>query len=68
MTRFQTLWIQMRKNKPLDESPKSDQTSGMKMVVYSKYNDLEGLLIKNTYLAIFEPFNQFKSHLMIRPV
>ncbi|MFS8026253.1 hypothetical protein Hanom_Chr16g01484651 [Helianthus anomalus] len=30
MTRFQTLWIQMQKNKPLDESRKTDQTSGTK--------------------------------------
>ncbi|MFS8032664.1 hypothetical protein Hanom_Chr17g01560371 [Helianthus anomalus] len=40
MTKFQTFWIQMRKNKPLDESRKSDQTSGTKMafhlVFYSK--------------------------------
>ncbi|MFS8027951.1 hypothetical protein Hanom_Chr16g01504781 [Helianthus anomalus] len=25
--RFQTFWIQMRKNKPLDESRKTEQTS-----------------------------------------
>ncbi|MFS7932965.1 hypothetical protein Hanom_Chr04g00374171 [Helianthus anomalus] len=28
MAKFQTLWIQMRKKKPLDESRKTDQTSG----------------------------------------
>ncbi|MFS8022792.1 hypothetical protein Hanom_Chr16g01443621 [Helianthus anomalus] len=28
MARFQTFWIQMRKNKPLDESRKTGQTSG----------------------------------------
>ncbi|MFS7951055.1 hypothetical protein Hanom_Chr07g00590451 [Helianthus anomalus] len=42
MARFQTFWIQMRKNKPLDRSPKTDQTSGTKIAfyskVYSKYN------------------------------
>ncbi|MFS7983604.1 hypothetical protein Hanom_Chr11g00976421 [Helianthus anomalus] len=27
MARFQTFWIQMRKNKPLDESHKTSQTS-----------------------------------------
>ncbi|MFS7960608.1 hypothetical protein Hanom_Chr08g00705071 [Helianthus anomalus] len=27
ITRFQTFWIQMRKNKPLDESCKTGQTS-----------------------------------------
>ncbi|MFS7961378.1 hypothetical protein Hanom_Chr08g00714301 [Helianthus anomalus] len=30
MARFQTFWIQMRKNKPLDESRKTGQTSGTK--------------------------------------
>ncbi|MFS8009185.1 hypothetical protein Hanom_Chr14g01281681 [Helianthus anomalus] len=29
MARFQIFWIQMRKNKPLDESHKTSQTSGM---------------------------------------
>ncbi|MFS8005763.1 hypothetical protein Hanom_Chr13g01241121 [Helianthus anomalus] len=36
MARFRTFWIQMRKNKPLDESRKSGQTSGTNMAVYSK--------------------------------
>ncbi|MFS7943500.1 hypothetical protein Hanom_Chr06g00500981 [Helianthus anomalus] len=35
MTRFQTFWIQMRKNKPLNESRKTGQTSGTKMAFYS---------------------------------
>ncbi|MFS7942313.1 hypothetical protein Hanom_Chr06g00486951 [Helianthus anomalus] len=35
MTRFQTFWIQMRKNKPLDESCKAGQTLGTKMAFYS---------------------------------
>ncbi|MFS8021527.1 hypothetical protein Hanom_Chr16g01428421 [Helianthus anomalus] len=35
MTRFQTFWIQMRKNKSLDESRKTCQTSGTKMTFYS---------------------------------
>ncbi|MFS7974981.1 hypothetical protein Hanom_Chr10g00875151 [Helianthus anomalus] len=30
IARFQTFWIQMRKNKPLGESRKSGQTSGTK--------------------------------------
>ncbi|MFS8001027.1 hypothetical protein Hanom_Chr13g01185451 [Helianthus anomalus] len=34
MARFQTFWIQTRKTKPLDESRKSDQTSGTKMAFY----------------------------------
>ncbi|MFS7928069.1 hypothetical protein Hanom_Chr04g00316561 [Helianthus anomalus] len=39
MARFQTLWIQMRKNKPLDKSSKTGQTLGTKMAFYSKQND-----------------------------
>ncbi|MFS7915270.1 hypothetical protein Hanom_Chr02g00163301 [Helianthus anomalus] len=35
ISRFQTFWIQMRKNKPLDESRKTGQTSGTKMAFYS---------------------------------
>ncbi|MFS7958792.1 hypothetical protein Hanom_Chr08g00682861 [Helianthus anomalus] len=35
MTIFQTFWIQMRKNKPLDESRKTGKTSGTKMAFYS---------------------------------
>ncbi|MFS7916104.1 hypothetical protein Hanom_Chr02g00173201 [Helianthus anomalus] len=35
MTRFQTFWIQMRKNKPLDENRKTGQTSRTKMAFYS---------------------------------
>ncbi|MFS7984509.1 hypothetical protein Hanom_Chr11g00987281 [Helianthus anomalus] len=39
MTRFQTFWIQMRKNKPLNESHKSSQNSATKMTFYSKILD-----------------------------
>ncbi|MFS7894575.1 hypothetical protein Hanom_Chr14g01330641 [Helianthus anomalus] len=35
MARFQTFWIQMRKNKPLDKSRKNSQTSGTKITFYS---------------------------------
>ncbi|MFS7908844.1 hypothetical protein Hanom_Chr01g00087851 [Helianthus anomalus] len=35
MARFQTFWIQMRKNKPLDENRKTGQTLGTKMALYS---------------------------------
>ncbi|MFS8010705.1 hypothetical protein Hanom_Chr14g01300151 [Helianthus anomalus] len=35
MARFQTFWIQMQKNKPLDENRKTSQTSGTKMAFYS---------------------------------
>ncbi|MFS7984454.1 hypothetical protein Hanom_Chr11g00986631 [Helianthus anomalus] len=35
MSRFQTFWIKMQKNKPLDESRKTSQTSGTKMAFYS---------------------------------
>ncbi|MFS7969877.1 hypothetical protein Hanom_Chr09g00814281 [Helianthus anomalus] len=37
MARFQTFWIQMQKNKPLDESHKTGQTSGTKLAFYSFY-------------------------------
>ncbi|MFS7958524.1 hypothetical protein Hanom_Chr07g00679661 [Helianthus anomalus] len=37
IARFQTFWIQMRKNKPLDESHKTSQTSGAKMAFYSYF-------------------------------
>ncbi|KAF5757773.1 hypothetical protein HanXRQr2_Chr17g0830661 [Helianthus annuus] len=35
MTRFQTFWIQMRQNNPLDESRKTGQTSGTKMTFFN---------------------------------
>ncbi|MFS7941900.1 hypothetical protein Hanom_Chr06g00481771 [Helianthus anomalus] len=35
MTIFQTFWIQMRKNKLLDQSCKASQTSGKIMAIYS---------------------------------
>ncbi|MFS7917757.1 hypothetical protein Hanom_Chr03g00192941 [Helianthus anomalus] len=38
IARFQTFWIQMRKNKPLDESCKTGQTSRTKMAFYSIHN------------------------------
>ncbi|MFS7951016.1 hypothetical protein Hanom_Chr07g00590041 [Helianthus anomalus] len=49
MTRFQTFWIQIRKNKPLDESRKTSQTSETKMTFYSiiKFQDLT---CTNSYL------------------
>ncbi|MFS7947682.1 hypothetical protein Hanom_Chr06g00551101 [Helianthus anomalus] len=36
MARFLTFWMQIRKNKPLDESCKTGQTSRTKMAFYSK--------------------------------
>ncbi|MFS8033808.1 hypothetical protein Hanom_Chr17g01573911 [Helianthus anomalus] len=39
MAKFQTFWIQMRKNKPLAESRKTGQTSGTKMAFYSFINE-----------------------------
>ncbi|MFS7990953.1 hypothetical protein Hanom_Chr12g01065031 [Helianthus anomalus] len=41
ITRVQTFWIQMRKNKHLDESRKSGQTSRTKMAFYSYFYFLE---------------------------
>ncbi|MFS7956266.1 hypothetical protein Hanom_Chr07g00652571 [Helianthus anomalus] len=35
IARFQTFWIQQRKNKPLDKSRKTGQISGTKMAFYS---------------------------------
>ncbi|MFS7914006.1 hypothetical protein Hanom_Chr02g00148361 [Helianthus anomalus] len=44
MARFKTFWIQMQKNKPLDEIRKTSQTSGKKMAFYSiKYNSLQNV-------------------------
>ncbi|MFS7983847.1 hypothetical protein Hanom_Chr11g00979451 [Helianthus anomalus] len=40
MARFQTFWIQMRKNKPLDDCRKTGQISGTKMTSYSFLNYL----------------------------
>ncbi|MFS7903459.1 hypothetical protein Hanom_Chr01g00024311 [Helianthus anomalus] len=37
MARFQTFYIRMQKNKPLDENRKSGQTSGTKMSFYSSF-------------------------------
>ncbi|MFS7959200.1 hypothetical protein Hanom_Chr08g00687821 [Helianthus anomalus] len=37
MARFQAFWIQMRQNKPLDESRKTGQTSGTRMAFYSLF-------------------------------
>ncbi|MFS7921067.1 hypothetical protein Hanom_Chr03g00232321 [Helianthus anomalus] len=37
MARFQTFWIRMWKNKPLDESRKTNQTLWTKMTLYSKF-------------------------------
>ncbi|MFS7921349.1 hypothetical protein Hanom_Chr03g00235751 [Helianthus anomalus] len=37
MARFQTFWIQMRKNEPLDESCKTGQTTRRKMAFYSGF-------------------------------
>ncbi|MFS8033043.1 hypothetical protein Hanom_Chr17g01564811 [Helianthus anomalus] len=38
MRRFQTFWIRMQKNEPLDESRETCQTSGTKMSFYSLQN------------------------------
>ncbi|MFS8020467.1 hypothetical protein Hanom_Chr16g01415881 [Helianthus anomalus] len=43
MARFQTFWIQMRKNKPFDESRKSSETSGTKITFYSSQNIVQGI-------------------------
>ncbi|KAF5779495.1 hypothetical protein HanXRQr2_Chr12g0560141 [Helianthus annuus] len=40
MARFQIFWIQIRKNKPLDESCKTDQTSTTKTAFYCILNHM----------------------------
>ncbi|MFS7930962.1 hypothetical protein Hanom_Chr04g00350431 [Helianthus anomalus] len=47
MARFQPFWIQMRKNKPLDKSRKSSQTSGTKMTFYSKIYKKHNKILEN---------------------
>ncbi|MFS7996410.1 hypothetical protein Hanom_Chr12g01129681 [Helianthus anomalus] len=39
MSSLQTFWIQMRKNKPLDESGKTGQTSGPKKAFYFRIEE-----------------------------
>ncbi|MFS7902625.1 hypothetical protein Hanom_Chr01g00013451 [Helianthus anomalus] len=51
MARFQTFWIQMQKNKPLDKNRKSVQTSGMKMAFYS-YINIGQCLMAQHYLPL----------------
>ncbi|KAF5783569.1 hypothetical protein HanXRQr2_Chr11g0509441 [Helianthus annuus] len=36
MASIQTFWVQMQKDKPLDESRKTGQTSGDEMAFYSR--------------------------------
>ncbi|MFS7906073.1 hypothetical protein Hanom_Chr01g00055071 [Helianthus anomalus] len=52
MATFQTFWIQMRKNKPLDESRKTGQTSGTKMTFYSKLKRKTNKDCTRAYLAV----------------
>ncbi|KAJ0858961.1 hypothetical protein HanRHA438_Chr13g0607051 [Helianthus annuus] len=47
MARFQYFWTQMRKNKPLDESRKTGQTSRTKMEFYSMQNEMLYLVYLN---------------------
>ncbi|MFS7923335.1 hypothetical protein Hanom_Chr03g00259541 [Helianthus anomalus] len=46
MAKFQTFWIQLRKNKPLDESRKTDQTSGTNMTFYSKLKNKINVMLQ----------------------
>ncbi|MFS7981513.1 hypothetical protein Hanom_Chr10g00951811 [Helianthus anomalus] len=56
MARFQTIWVQMRKSKPLDESHKTGQTSGTKMAFYSK-NRLKRHIVYRKLSELTEPSN-----------
>ncbi|MFS8025798.1 hypothetical protein Hanom_Chr16g01479381 [Helianthus anomalus] len=49
MARFQTFWIQMWKNKPLDESHKTGQTLGTKITFYSKTYSLHSTQSQHFY-------------------
>ncbi|MFS7951645.1 hypothetical protein Hanom_Chr07g00597551 [Helianthus anomalus] len=64
MARFHTFWIYMRKNKPLDESRKTDQTSRTKMAFYTKTNkQLGGCMhyaVKNRLWMPSNPFDPFE--------
>ncbi|MFS7952460.1 hypothetical protein Hanom_Chr07g00607191 [Helianthus anomalus] len=55
MVRFQTFWSQMQKNKHLDESRKTGQTSGTKMAFYSKEIDYK--LNSINFVIILETLN-----------
>ncbi|MFS8004928.1 hypothetical protein Hanom_Chr13g01231451 [Helianthus anomalus] len=50
MTRFQTFWIQIRKNKPLDETQKSQNWTNLR-----DENDIP-LLIKSSQLKSQTPY------------
>ncbi|MFS7973104.1 hypothetical protein Hanom_Chr09g00852651 [Helianthus anomalus] len=64
MVRFQTICIQMQKNKPLNESHKTGQTSGTKMTFYSFFNNK--LIYENNDLGGYMQQIQILSNL--RPV
>ncbi|MFS7921051.1 hypothetical protein Hanom_Chr03g00232091 [Helianthus anomalus] len=51
MTRFQTFWIRIRKNKPLDESRKTAQTSGTKWHFTLKFSMKTKYLKKSAQTA-----------------
>ncbi|MFS7994897.1 hypothetical protein Hanom_Chr12g01111481 [Helianthus anomalus] len=57
MARFQTFWIQMRNNKPLDESRKTGQTSGDGMAFYSKLINKMETTYKGNVLDCFRTPN-----------
>ncbi|MFS7952195.1 hypothetical protein Hanom_Chr07g00604121 [Helianthus anomalus] len=52
MARFQTFGIQMRKNKPLDESHKIDQTPGTKMAFLFIFRTNLLILCKITFVRL----------------
>ncbi|KAF5778779.1 hypothetical protein HanXRQr2_Chr12g0551581 [Helianthus annuus] len=43
MAKFQTFWIHLQKDQPLDESRKTGQTSGTKMAFFSNKNQVNVL-------------------------
>ncbi|MFS7985773.1 hypothetical protein Hanom_Chr11g01002551 [Helianthus anomalus] len=70
MARFQTFWIQMRKNKPLDESRKSGKTSRTKMTFYSKiyFTIIIILSLKKQFSRLRMSFNMLTHFPLLRTV
>ncbi|MFS8021390.1 hypothetical protein Hanom_Chr16g01426831 [Helianthus anomalus] len=71
MARFQTFWIQMRKNKPLNESRKTGQTSGSKMAFYSNENkqkdmNLNGVILIFKALIFFMARSPQRNHFLLQ--
>ncbi|MFS8030127.1 hypothetical protein Hanom_Chr17g01530451 [Helianthus anomalus] len=58
--KIQTFWIQMWKNKPLDESHKTGQTPGTKLAFYSFFFTFLQLYCILLLACIYMPLNKEK--------